>query len=211
MRSAEMKSNSRNMPPASSRLLLRLLLRGDRPYQLMLVLAAAGVIVLVLGIGGCGFCMCLGAAATYYAIWRTKPETSPLTADASANSSASVPSQNVSRDDKLRKLVVGTWHDEYQGKRTMTLREDGTGTMVVELNGLKAVVVAKRLTFSMTWSVADGRLKKQTLSGEPAAQVAVILKTMGDTVNEPILELTESRLLVLDRDGQTKYDWRRAR
>ena len=33
--------------------------------------------------------------------------------------------------------VLGTWEDRYEGKRTMTLKEDGTGTMVVELSGLR--------------------------------------------------------------------------
>ena len=61
----------------------------------------------------------------------------------------------------------------------------------------------------MEWSVANGRLKKCSIDGEPAEQVGMILKTMGDTVDKPILELTEDRLLLLDRDGKTKYDWRR--
>ena len=30
----------------------------------------------------------------------------------------------------------------------------------------------------------------------------MILKTLGNTVDEPILELTEDRLLLLDRDGK---------
>jgi len=34
---------------------------------------------------------------------------------------------------------------------------------------------------------------------------------LGDQVDEPILELTEHRLLLLDRDGKTKYDWRRSK
>jgi hypothetical protein len=117
----------------------------------------------------------------------------------------------ISKDEQLRKLVVGTWQDDYEGRRTLTLREDGTGTMVVELSGLKATLVAPRLTFRMEWSVAGGRLRKHSLGGEPAAKVNLILKTMGDTVDEPILELTEDRLLLLDRDGKTKYDWRRVR
>jgi hypothetical protein len=32
---------------------------------------------------------------------------------------------------------------------------------------------------------------------------------MGDRVDEPILELTRDRLLLLDKDGETRYDWRR--
>src|SRR5260221_2993012 len=57
-------------------------------------------------------------------------------------------------DARYRKLIVGTWTDHYQGKRTMTLREDGTGTMVVELSGLQAALSAPKLTFNLQWSVA---------------------------------------------------------
>ena len=115
------------------------------------------------------------------------------------------------RDKQLRRLVVGKWEDDYQGKRTMTLKQDGTGTMVVELDGVKAALFASRLTFNMKWSVEKGRLKKRTISGTPAGRVQMILKMMGDRVDEPILELTEKRLLLLDKDGKTKYDWRRVR
>jgi len=115
------------------------------------------------------------------------------------------------RDQRFRRLALGTWEDSYEGKRTMTLNKDGTGTMLVELSGLKATLFAGRLRFDMKWTVENGRLKKQTIGGEPAGKVQAILKTMGDRVDEPILELTRDRLLLLDKDGKTKYDWRRVR
>jgi hypothetical protein len=120
-------------------------------------------------------------------------------------------SQPVDADTRYRGLVLGTWGDEYQGKRIMTLNEDGTGTMIVELSGWRATLSASRLKFNIQWSVKDGYLKKQTISGEPEAQVRMILNTMGDHVDEPILELTEDRLLLLDKDGKTKYDWKRVK
>jgi len=113
-------------------------------------------------------------------------------------------------NERFRRMVVGVWEDDYQGKRMMTLKEDGTGTMVVELSGWRAALSAPRLRFEMLWSVEDGRLKKQTVGGEPETQVRMILSTMGDQVDEPILELTEDRLILLDQDGETKYEWRRA-
>ena len=112
-------------------------------------------------------------------------------------------------DDRFRHMVVGVWEDDYQGKRTMTLNEDGTGTMIVELSGWRAALSAPRLRFDMVWSVEDGRLKKRTVGGEPETQVRMILSTMGDQVDEPILELTEDRLVLLDQDEETKYEWRR--
>ncbi len=113
------------------------------------------------------------------------------------------------QDARYRQLVVGIWEDDYQGHRTMTLNEDGTATMVVELSGMKATLFAARLEFNMQWSLEDGRLKKRTLGGKPEGRVNMILKMMGDRVDEPILELTEDRLLLLDKDGETQYDWRR--
>ena len=114
-------------------------------------------------------------------------------------------------DERFRRLVVGTWEDNHEGKRTMTLKEDGTGTMLVELSGLKATLFADRLRFDMNWAVENGRVKEQTIGGEPARTVQAILKLMGDRVDELILELTQDRLLLLDKDGKTKYDWRRVR
>jgi hypothetical protein len=114
-------------------------------------------------------------------------------------------------DAPLRRLVVGVWTDDYQGKRTMTLRADGTGTMLVELSGWRAMLSAPRSEFHMVWSIEGRRLKKRTVGGEPRTQVQLILKTMGDHVDEPILELNAARLLLLDGDGHTRYDWRRVK
>ena len=61
----------------------------------------------------------------------------------------------------------------------------------------------------MVWSLQDGRLMKRTIGGKPETRVNMILRVMGDRVDEPILELTGQRLLLLDKDGETKYDWRR--
>jgi hypothetical protein len=122
-----------------------------------------------------------------------------------------VGAQTADRDERLRRQVVGTWEDDYQGKRTMTLQEDRTGTMVVELGGWKATLFAARLRFDMAWSVEGGRLQKRTTGGEPADKVAMILKTMGDRAEESILELDDDRLLLLDGDGKTTYHWRRVR
>jgi hypothetical protein len=130
--------------------------------------------------------------------------------DASESGAAPQADDTTGRDDaRDRAAVLGTWEDDYQGKRTMTLKEDGTGTMIVELTGMSATLFAARLEFDMVWSVEDGRLKKQTVGGRPEKRVAMILQMMGDRVDEPILELTAERLVLLDQDGETRYEWRR--
>ena len=111
-------------------------------------------------------------------------------------------------DEHYRELIVGTWQDDYKGRRTLTVRVDGTATMVVEPEGLNALV-ATRLTFEEEWSIEGGQLMLKAVGGEPAARVSLILKTMGTESDQKILELTTDRLVLLDSDGETQYDWRR--
>lgn len=112
-----------------------------------------------------------------------------------------------SPDERLRSMVMGVWTDNYHGKRVMTLNEDGTGTIVVQLRGLMAAWYAARLRFDITWHIQDGRFIKQTTGGEPAGKVALILKAMGDRAEEPIQKLTRDRLILLDQNGKTTYHW----
>ena len=115
------------------------------------------------------------------------------------------------RDRQSRRMVLGTWEDDYQGKRTMTLREDGAGTMIVELSGVKATLFAARLQFDLTWSLEGGRLRVRTTGGEPADKAALILQVMGDSVNHAIVELDDDRLVLRDDADKTTYHWRRVR
>jgi hypothetical protein len=112
-------------------------------------------------------------------------------------------------DERFRELVMGTWKDEYKGQRTMTVRPDGTATMVVELEGLSATLYTDRMTFEEKWSIDRGQFKLLAVGGEPKVHVNLILKTMGNMSDHKILELTRDHMLLLDIDGTTKYDWRR--
>jgi hypothetical protein len=112
-------------------------------------------------------------------------------------------------DMRCRAKVVGNWEDDYQGKRHLTVHEDGTGTMVVDLDGISKKLFAARLTFDLEWSVADGQVVMKTLGGEPKSKVQLVLKLYGNEAVYKILELTDDRFLLLDADGKTRYDWRR--
>jgi hypothetical protein len=106
-------------------------------------------------------------------------------------------------------LITGEWEDDYQGKRHLTVAPDGTGTMVVDLDGIGKRLFAPRLSFDMEWSIADGNIAMKTLGGEPKSKVQVVLKLYGSEAKYKILELTADRMLLLDGDGKTQYDWRR--
>lgn len=75
-----------------------------------------------------------------------------------------------SPEEKTRLQLIGTFQDEYKGKRTMTLNPDGTGTMRVVLTGAQAFLFASELRFDMKWSLRDNVLTKTTVSGEPSGR-----------------------------------------
>jgi hypothetical protein len=112
-------------------------------------------------------------------------------------------------DDSVESRLTGEWEDDYQGKRHLTVASDGTGTMVVDLDGIGKKLFAARMSFDMDWSVADGHVTMKTLGGEPKSKVQLVLKLYGNEARYKILELTPERMLLLDPDGKTKYDWRR--
>ncbi len=112
-------------------------------------------------------------------------------------------------DQELRAGVVGTWQDFYHGKRTMTIRPDGTATMIVELSGWKARLFTSRLRLDLAWSVEDGKLLRRTIGGDPADKVAYVNRRVGDRCAEPILQLTGDRMVLLDQNGQQQYTWSR--
>ncbi len=152
----------------------------------------------------------LAAGLAYWKLTTSPPPPADGFADdfSSANKTDSG-SQGDTEADRTRRKLLGVWQDHYQGKRTMTLNADGKGTMLVELSGFQATLFASKLRFDMRWSLEGDVLKKRSVGGEPREKVNMILNTMGNTAEDTILELTDDRLLLLDKDGKTQYDWKR--
>lgn len=111
-------------------------------------------------------------------------------------------------DEKYRRMALGTWEDNYHGKRTLTIYEDGSAKMLMEPEGFGATLFAKQLHFDIAWSIENGILSLKTLGGKPKSKIALISKIYGDEAAEEILELTADRFLVR-HDEDTDFDWRR--
>lgn len=112
-------------------------------------------------------------------------------------------------DGQPRSLILGKWEDEYHGKRHLTVNEDGTGKMLVEPDGIGKALFAAELKFDIEWEVHDGKVTLKMVRGEPKSKVQLILKLYGSEAEYKIVELTRERMLLLDGDGKTQYDWRR--
>jgi len=115
----------------------------------------------------------------------------------------------VDPDERFRQLALGTWQDYHHGTRTLTLRSDGTATMVLVLSGIKARLFTRRLQLEIVWSIEDGKMHRRTVGGSPPDKVEYVNRRAGVAVAEPILELTDDEMVLLDQNGSQKYHWRR--
>ena len=109
----------------------------------------------------------------------------------------------------VEKSMLGTWEDDYKGHRILTLNAGGTGTMVVELDGLAATLFAKTLTFREEWSVVDGKVTMKATGGEPAGKVGLVLSLHGDSSTQRIVEVTADRMILVEEPSETRFEWRR--
>jgi hypothetical protein len=112
-------------------------------------------------------------------------------------------------DAAFSELMFGTWEDDYKGHRTLTLNSDGTGIMVVELNGFAATLFAEKLKFQEAWEVADGKVTMKATGGEPAGKVRLVLSLHGDSSTQRIVEVTDDRMILVEEPSGTRFEWRR--
>ncbi len=112
-------------------------------------------------------------------------------------------------DDSVRRQLIGTWSDNYQAVRTLTIREDGSATMTCRLQGLHRLF-ATQLVFEQKWHLDGDRLTFKTLRGEPQKKVDFVVKLKGDTFRQTLLSVTETELHVFDETEATEFHWQRA-
>ena len=115
------------------------------------------------------------------------------------------------RDARSRQLVVGTWKRHLYGNRTLTVRKNGTATMVIKPDAVWSVLFGERLQIEIAWKIKGGRLIYHSKGGKPADKVASAQQMWGDHWDEKILELTDERLSILNSDGQTQSNWTRVK
>lgn len=121
---------------------------------------------------------------------------------------AHVSQPTLSPEEQRRVLATGDWEDDYQAGREWTLRDDGTGTMVVHLDGFAAFMFGATLKFEQTWQIDHDQIVMAVTGGEPRSKIDLILKMEGSSSTQQIVELTKDRFVVVDEKGQ-QFEWRR--
>ena len=108
-----------------------------------------------------------------------------------------------------RTQLVGTWKDSFFGARTLTLNDDGTARMVLDLDFAGRLMYGSRLDFDMTWSVEEATVSIDIIKGTPVKAAKSLMQTWGSRY-EYLLDCVEDRRIEMrDWDGSMNYTLRR--
>lgn len=113
-------------------------------------------------------------------------------------------------DEAHRKKIIGKWLQHKEEKRTITVNEDGTATIIAEIDDYRQYIVGKTLQFDVEWTLEDGKLTFVTTGGKPADSIKYITSLYGKTRVYRIIEFIEDRLtLAKDESGEDEPEWTR--
>lgn len=109
---------------------------------------------------------------------------------------------------RITRLLAGTWSRESYGTRSLTIREDGTATMVIRPSTVYALVFGEQIDVEVQWELQDGCVDYKVTSATPSDKFELARSTWGDHWHEKIDRLDEKTLILLGEDGD-KYEWTR--
>ena len=157
-------------------------------------LATAAIVV----VGGV-----LGAGWNYLTSAPAPASARPVVESVTKSSDAPGESDPVSTADaKYRQLIVGRWETDRDGRRVMTVSDNGTAVMNVEVTGTWSYVLGSEITLNLNWQIEDGVLKFQTTGGKPESSINVLTNLYGSERNQPIIRLDETTLRVPDDEPE---------
>lgn len=104
--------------------------------------------------------------------------------------------------------LIGSWRDDFYGKRIFHFRDDGTATMTIELDAIGQAIYGSKLTFFIDWKLDGDILKMKMTRGEPPSALAAA-KLFGETSEQRIESLDEHEMKLRSLDSNKLYVHRR--
>jgi hypothetical protein len=104
--------------------------------------------------------------------------------------------------------ILGFWRDDFYGKRIFEFRDDGTATMVIELDAIGKALYGPQLKFFIDWKMDGDVVKLKMTGGEPASAFSAA-KIFGESSEQRIESLEENEMKLRSLDSNKLYTHRR--
>lgn len=128
--------------------------------------------------------------------------------DATAQQPASTGSfEGFSSDEILAKLV-GKWEQtKSSSKQILTIKENGTATMLIEPQGLWTAVLGKQVTIDIEWSLNAATLTLRAVGGKPENKLDYIKQLWGSEFVREINSIEDKMFTLRDDKGDVSQKW----
>ena len=110
--------------------------------------------------------------------------------------------------DEFKQAILGTWKQYSSGHRVLRVKEDGTATIDVKLDGIAAFWFGEKLHFDITWTIEGDELVFKTIGGTPEGGVNAVTSIYGDRRIYRIREINTQQMLLNEKDEE-KTPWDR--
>jgi hypothetical protein len=104
--------------------------------------------------------------------------------------------------------ILGTWKQYSFGHRLLKVKDDGTATIDVKLDGFPALTIGEKFRIDIGWQIDGDELVFQTTGGEPKSSVNAVNALFGDKRVYQILEINDGQML-LQEGKEKKPPWDR--
>lgn len=108
-----------------------------------------------------------------------------------------------------RQRLLGSWVDEFYGRRVFEFRDDGTATMTLELDAVGKLLYGPKLTFFIDWTLEADILTLKMTGGEPAGTAVSLAKLFGESSQQRLEGVTDAELQLRSLDSDKLYLHRR--
>ncbi|MFK7778717.1 MAG: hypothetical protein QM501_11485 [Gimesia sp.] len=115
--------------------------------------------------------------------------------------------ERFSTEEILAKLI-GKWEQtKSTRKQILTIKENGTATMVIEPQGIWRAVLGNKVIVNIEWSLKDARLTLRTVGGSPENKLEYINQLWGSEFVREINSIEDKMFTLRDDDGDVSQKW----
>ena len=131
-----------------------------------------------------------------------------VTPDTTTQNSKSTGSfEGFSTEEILAKLV-GKWEQtKSSSKQILTIKENGTATMLIEPQGLWTAVLGKQVSIDIEWSLDAATLTLRAVGGKPENKLDYIKQLWGSEFVREINSIEDKMFTLRDDKGDVSQKW----
>ncbi|QDV50510.1 hypothetical protein [Gimesia fumaroli] len=128
--------------------------------------------------------------------------------DAAAQKPESTGSFEGFSSEQILAKLVGKWEQtKSSSKQILTIKENGTATMLIEPQGLWTAVLGKQVTIDIEWSLNAATLTLRAVGGKPENKLDYIRQLWGSEFVREINSIEDKMFTLRDNKGDVSQKW----